>query len=1134
MYEFLKDANQGPQAVARGAVAAGAISPSVQALQRQSVQLNAAFSARIPYQAKLDLEEEQASSQDQSDVSQLVVAQILTGRIDKDKAIRILKLTLVGRPGNVFTDSAGDHTSAFTLHEYGLRARLEGLTIPQAVAEMDRLVFEMTRLPGYALVENLSEGQDTEKGRTSFRISHLWCEAVEQLQRIRGDIEENMDGEQPTNWWVSALQSYIVAYLEVRERVPLSTIMTKLLNISAGKNKNESGGVLYLRQHDRYGTREEVVDAIFRNFDIQSAVGAVVEQEPFLLGRVAPGVVSDQSPQYRLEMFARQHAMTLAMYYPDVISDLAENFFYDLYLRSPEAAREEVVDQIAEVIMLNAKAESQKHLEEMRGEALFQLEYVKDPSTKIEKSHREYMMGMWNDRLNQIDDFSDTKSVAKEKIVNESIVDKTALADKGPSVIDEEIPKSKKRSRIDYEKFYGQGDDDFWDNGSAYEKITKKVCKETLTTGAILNKDGLIQEVNQSGRPPHRFRNSAGAHTSAHLIYRDLVERSLIGKTIEQALAEMVKLRAQYDKVVKRLKDFPMGPDDVAPQKLKGRGGPKTLDRLQDEITDLMLAFELVPGVTLPGVATGGLGEGAARQVLLEHEEEIKLHTTEELTSAVLSLLDVGAVMEGTPVEADDNGNIPDYSEENLISMLLHNHIGLIVKTYPKVAVTLSLSEKSSRKLWVAKLMNPDGFERAHRVGGKDTSRYRKTPKDFDKRSRINLDLFNFGKGKAFASSEETLSSLDGFDLSWLMGRTKGDKVEGSPINNAYQYEDLDMYQVLLRQTEGLPHLAVLPPVDSMYIDQLSQRLGEIRTGDAEVRTFLVPFNLGNYHWVGIIIRMLPLGVVQYGYFDPLSGDRPIPGPVLNQIRDAFSDAASIEPQANLNRLTQTDGTSCGPITVQNLMLHVLNTPPADDIPQNAAMTRAIRDAQAQLLEEESPGFIARQEANESSISSSFDVSQYLSGKGARAAYSPQEWRRVLEMGHLIRRLNPDSAAPLLAVLQDVDLFLVHQPFLAELRKALFKVMTEVKKDEDLDQRAIFNDLLINICGVTLEAVEMLPNFNDLGFRDYEELRSLALYLNGKNLEKVQEDVDVLDQQIGAQKDKIGKLAEAALASKKK
>ncbi|CAL7960841.1 Adenylate kinase (modular protein) [Gammaproteobacteria bacterium] len=153
-------------------------------------------------------------------------------------------------------------------------------------------------------------------------------------------------------------------------------------------------------------------------------------------------------------------------------------------------------------------------------------------------------------------------------------------------------------------------------------------------------------------------------------------------------------------------------------------------------------------------------------------------------------------------------------------------------------------------------------------------------------------------------------------------------------VNMHYEYNDVDVNTLLLLRAQevglDLTETVLMPPLDNMG-DQIVEQLREERSRYREhvltrereprARTILIPVNLNNIHWVGLVVRLDEHDIVsRIQYIDPsgsiLSEDF-IPDEIRRSLRIVYGDRIYIE---NLALLRQTDEAACGVLTIENLI----------------------------------------------------------------------------------------------------------------------------------------------------------------------------------------------------------------------
>ena len=183
-------------------------------------------------------------------------------------------------------------------------------------------------------------------------------------------------------------------------------------------------------------------------------------------------------------------------------------------------------------------------------------------------------------------------------------------------------------------------------------------------------------------------------------------------------------------------------------------------------------------------------------------------------------------------------------------------------------------------------------------------------------------------------------------------------------VNMNYEYEDTDINALLLLrvQEEGLDlnRIILMLPVDNMG-DQIVEQLREegVRYRERVLaqeimpaeRTILVPINLNNVHWVGLVVRLNEQNqVLRIQYIDPLGSftlEDSIPPEIRRDLREVYGRNTYIE---NLLLLRQTDGTACGALTIENLIRAAQNNLNTRVVHEES--TRQIRGHHIDLLEQ--------------------------------------------------------------------------------------------------------------------------------------------------------------------------------------
>lgn len=178
----------------------------------------------------------------------------------------------------------------------------------------------------------------------------------------------------------------------------------------------------------------------------------------------------------------------------------------------------------------------------------------------------------------------------------------------------------------------------------------------------------------------------------------------------------------------------------------------------------------------------------------------------------------------------------------------------------------------------------------------------------------------------------------------------------GSVANMIYEYDGVDINELLLlrAQEAGLNlngEIILLPPLSNagnLLTEQLREEMLRYEEGSAE-RTVLIPLNIDNIHWVALAVRFSQGNdVVSIQYIDPMGDsifEHDIPGEIRSALRAVYGPIY-IE---NLLLLRQTDTTSCGALTVENLIRVAQGR--LESVVVDEGMTMAIRENHISLLE---------------------------------------------------------------------------------------------------------------------------------------------------------------------------------------
>ncbi|MEI6791201.1 MAG: Ulp1 family isopeptidase [Myxococcaceae bacterium] len=118
-------------------------------------------------------------------------------------------------------------------------------------------------------------------------------------------------------------------------------------------------------------------------------------------------------------------------------------------------------------------------------------------------------------------------------------------------------------------------------------------------------------------------------------------------------------------------------------------------------------------------------------------------------------------------------------------------------------------------------------------------------------------------------------------------------------------------------------------------------------------RIVLLPYNLGNNHWVALVIR-IEAGQVFVTYLDTLVPNATLPDFIQNELHQVYPEFQI----TTLEGYQQCDGTSCGPFMVENMVqlaIQFAGQKPVFQTKDAAEIRRHHQALQGQILEHVSP-----------------------------------------------------------------------------------------------------------------------------------------------------------------------------------
>ena len=150
-------------------------------------------------------------------------------------------------------------------------------------------------------------------------------------------------------------------------------------------------------------------------------------------------------------------------------------------------------------------------------------------------------------------------------------------------------------------------------------------------------------------------------------------------------------------------------------------------------------------------------------------------------------------------------------------------------------------------------------------------------------------------------------------------------------VNDNYLYKDDDIDAILkckLLECKLSKNYHIMAPIidDRKQKYSLKNLIEECLKHDGQ-NYFIIPYNIGNSHWVGIIVeierQLMDKPVIKkIEYLDSMNGKIP------NIVTETFKNFTSIKINNNREIYNQNDSTSCGPYTIENIILALTNKKP--------------------------------------------------------------------------------------------------------------------------------------------------------------------------------------------------------------
>jgi len=581
----------------------------------------------------------------------------------------IKTVEIVGRPEGYWSDTMGDHTTAFIVHIESIRSRLKGQSIDSAIIMVASLVAAAKSLPGVEMAKNLEGGFQSK-----------YNEALTTLNAIETNLTD-----------AAHLQSYINAYLQFRELIPGSTVKTKSKTGYFGKGKGESGHAEKLVKYEMTEQNPaELVPSILGVFDSTGVGMMAVEANADRITEMSPGMDTKIEAVDRAKKVWEQHLQSIKMSFPKCYeaakTDLATINVPQMIKAEVERDVEQDIDQVftflnlavqyrANIGGMTAKTTKPELLaEDYYGTAQYRVQYdywqdaIKEAGEWIERGEIQYKL------LKKIDEHTLYKFDAgtlkgylgqvkqsPTTAIHLVVPQKPAIPRKpkptAPKKVEDKRGTKRKAEESDADTGPSKAA-----KGKAGATPKKKVAfvpdaKQPLAVQIKLADDNTVSEMMVGGRPPSPFAGTMGAHTTSWIVHLDHVRAYIIGKTILEAIDEVSEHLVQdaedmYNEIGAKA-DIPLphryqlneAKEALDSTKQTAEGTIHSSLFLQQYIQQLLTYINFIPNATLRKNDTTGHGEGTYRTTLMDYERSVSDGDTppterDTLKEAIVKLFD--------------------------------------------------------------------------------------------------------------------------------------------------------------------------------------------------------------------------------------------------------------------------------------------------------------------------------------------------------------------------------------------------------------------------------------------------------------------------------------------------------------
>ena len=324
-------------------------------------------------------------------------------------------------------------------------------------------------------------------------------------------------------------------------------------------------------------------------------------------------------------------------------------------------------------------------------------------------------------------------------------------------------------------------------------------------------------------------------------------------------------------------------------------------------------------------------------------------------------------------------------------------------------------------------------------------------------------------------------------------------------VSLQYQYEDDEVKNILSIRLSELKKAGVYTPeltvgnAATSLKDYLSQE--RIHPEHFGKRTLLIPYNKSGAHWVALVIKINALNELEkIIYIDSLQENQEYFYDLCQEIKIVYG-SFSFDQVDIQKRLKQGDSSSCGPLTIENL-IEVANDDKPLEIKVSPYNNEEIRRKHVQIYHRHDPSFYDRQRNNTNRVVSAFQSNLWL--KKAGSNFREKEILRISKLVNLIKNM-PALKEDLIKILAKQSGDEKHKDHLDRLRENLLSIFNKDTQNKFLVEllRTLFN-----LTDVDLSKITDLGNYR---FQlDYEELAEICREIDNEaincDLEKRLED----------------------------